>query len=136
MTSRLKSNASDSDVSDRDAANLFYKLFRKSLRTLLGNSTGEAVLLLVKRSLQRDIDEALLKNPREVYDELSRIFGVGTRVLMNVIVSNINKECGLDVKPEKFVELMCSEDRGKLEEMRSIMRLIAKSYKKVIERAC
>lgn len=123
-------NASSSEASIEDVAESFYEVFRRLLYSLLGESVGEAVLTLVKKSIQQDITKAFWENPRRVYDELFKIFGEGTKVLISIIVSRINQECGLDIKPEKLITLMCSGDQGNVNEIHSIMMLIAKSYKK------
>lgn len=121
------SDAPASSASDKDVSNIFYGLLKRILCSSLGESAGRAVLLLITKNLQQDLSRALWENPKNVYDELFKIFGEGTKVLMNIIVSSINQECKLNIKPERFMELMRSENRDAVEELRSIMRLIAKS---------
>ncbi|MEM4922345.1 MAG: hypothetical protein QXU65_05050 [Sulfolobales archaeon] len=84
-------------------------------------------MLLLEKSLQQDLGRALWENPKRIYDELLRMFGEGTRVLMNIIISNINQECKLNIEPGKIMKLMCSENRSDVEELRSIIRLVVKS---------
>ncbi|MEM0317359.1 MAG: hypothetical protein QXO97_05160 [Candidatus Nezhaarchaeales archaeon] len=125
----MTSRESASDVSDAYLAELFYRLFEKLLYSSLGESAGRAVLLLLRKSLQQDVGKALWENPKKVYDELLKIFGEGTKVLINIIVFGIKQVCKLDINSEDFIELMQSENQNSVEKLRSIMRLIAKSYK-------
>ncbi|MEM4603327.1 MAG: hypothetical protein QW794_04290 [Thermosphaera sp.] len=123
----MLSNTSVPEFSSTNIAEHLRGLLRKTFHSLLGESAGEAVVLLLEKSLQQDLGRALWENPKRIYDELLRMFGEGTRVLMNIIISNINQECKLNIEPGKIMKLMCSENRSDVEELRSIIRLVVKS---------
>lgn len=82
----------------------------------------------MKGVLHQDLSKAYGRTPRRFGINYLRFFGEGVRVLMDIMVSNANRKCRLDIKPKRLLELMCSEDRNAIEGLRSIMRLIVKSY--------
>lgn len=107
----------------------FIETFRETSRRIicssLGESAGEAVLFFLREALKRDPFEALWDNPRTVYHEMVRVFGEGAKVLINLIVTNINRECGLNISPEYFLELMRNGNQRSVEELRSFLRKMA-----------
>lgn len=122
-------NTSPLDPSNMSDAEILRELFRKILHSLLGESAGEAVLLLLEKNLQQDLGRTLWEDPGRIYHELFKIFGEGTKVLISIMISRINQEFKLNVESEKIMKLMCSKDQSSAEELRSIMRLIVKLYR-------
>ncbi|MEM1674610.1 MAG: hypothetical protein QXN24_08620 [Candidatus Bathyarchaeia archaeon] len=101
-------------------------VFRRFLCSSLGESAGEAVLFLLGRDFGRDPFEVLWDDPGAFYSALERIFGAGAKVIMNILIAGVNGECGLNMSPERFLELMRS---GSVKEIQSLLREIAESYK-------
>jgi len=125
----MSPNTSSSDISSTSNAEILRELFRKILHSLLGESAGETVLLLLEKNLQQDLGRTLWEDPRRIYYELFKIFGEGTKVLINIMISRINQEFKLNIESEKIMKLACSKDQSSAEELRSIMRLIVKLYR-------
>ncbi|MEM3479840.1 MAG: hypothetical protein QXV74_07360 [Candidatus Bathyarchaeia archaeon] len=67
------------------------------------------------------------EDPGAFYRELERVFGVGAKVLIKLLVSRINSEFGLNMSSERFVELMQRGDESSVEEIRSFLTKIAES---------
>lgn len=108
----------------------FRDVFRRIIYSSLGRSAGEAVMLLLREIIRRDPIEVLWENPKAVYDEMVKIFGEGTKVLISILVSNINKEYGLNMSPERFLELMRDGSQNAVEEMRSLIESVAKARRR------
>lgn len=56
---------------------------------------------------------------------MEKIFGSGTKVLIKFLISRINSEFGLNMKPEHFLELMMNSDQHTIEEICSFLSKIA-----------
>ncbi|MBS7625308.1 MAG: hypothetical protein QXF59_05365 [Candidatus Bathyarchaeia archaeon] len=113
---------------EHSSVKVFREVFRRVLLSSLGESAGEAALFFLRRSLGCDPFEVFWDNPGGFYRELEKIFGVGTKVLIRLLASRINSELGLNIDPERFLELMRSEDRRSAEEIRSLIMKIAELY--------
>ena len=109
---------------------IFGTVLRNILRSSLGESAGEAVLFFLRRGLGRDPFEAFWDNPKSVYQEMVNIFGVGAKILINILVMRINSEFGLNMSSERFVELMQRGDESSVEEIRSSLTKIAELYER------
>lgn len=107
----------------------FRETFRRIVCSSLGESAGEAVIFLIKEALRRDPIEALWDNPSVVYNEMVRLFGEGTKILISILASNINRECGLSVNPEYLLELMRNGSRSAIDEIRSFIESVVKAQR-------
>lgn len=112
--------------SSETSLRVFCTLSRRIIYSMLGESAGKAILFFLQEALRRDPFEVLWENPKAFYDEMSRIFGEGTKVLINILLTNIDRECGLSMNPEHFIEIVQSSNQGSLEEIRSFIRDVAK----------
>ncbi|MEM1997172.1 MAG: hypothetical protein QXZ27_03870 [Candidatus Bathyarchaeia archaeon] len=108
---------------------VFRDVSKRILCSSLGESASEAVLFFLHKGLGRDPFNAFWEDPKAVYCEMERIFGVGARVLINILVAGINREYGLNMSPEHFLEIIRDGDQMAIEEMRSFMRKIAEAHK-------
>lgn len=102
---------------------------REILHSSLGESAGEAILFFLRSNLGRDPFEVLWDDPGAFYREMEKIFGVGAKVLVKLLVSRINSELGLNISPERFLELMQRGDQRSAEEIHSFLTKIADSYR-------
>ncbi|MCX8170733.1 MAG: hypothetical protein N3E47_01995 [Candidatus Bathyarchaeota archaeon] len=108
---------------------VFRNVCRRALHSGLGESAGEAVLFFLHRGLGRDPFNALWEDPKSVYYEMEKIFGVGAKILINLLIAGVNKEYGLNMNHERLLELMRCGDQMSIEEIRSFMRKIAEAHK-------
>lgn len=125
----IPSNTSSVNDSTEIPLEVFREVFRRIVCSSLGESAGEAVIFFIKETLRRDPIEALWENPRAVYDEMVRLFGEGTKILIGILVSNINRECGLSMNPEYFLELMRNGSQSAIDEIRSFIESVAKAQR-------
>ncbi|MCS7116494.1 MAG: hypothetical protein RMJ31_04530 [Nitrososphaerota archaeon] len=109
---------------------VFREICKRTLQSLLGEASGEAVLFLLRKNLGRDPSEVFWEDPGAVYREMERIFGIGAKVLINFLVTKINEKFDLNMNPEHFLDLMRSGDQHSVEEIRSFLAKIAELYKK------
>lgn len=123
------SDAPSVESSAEAPINAFRETSRKIICSSLGESAGEAAIFLLKEALRRDPFEVLWENPREFYEEMVRVFGEGAKVLINVLIISIDREYGLSMRPERFLELMREGNQRALEEIRSFMRMVAEARK-------
>lgn len=86
-------------------------------------------MFFLRRDLGRDPFEVFWDDPGAIYREMEKVFGVGAKVLIKLLVSRINSEFGLNISSERFLELMRSGDQRSIDEMRSFLTKIAESYK-------
>ncbi|MEM1582871.1 MAG: hypothetical protein ABIM44_01545 [candidate division WOR-3 bacterium] len=100
----------------------FRETCRRIIYSSLGESAGKAALLFMQRDLGRDPFDALWEDPRGVYCAMEKIFGRGVKVLVHILVAGINRERGLNISPERFLELMCNGNQSSVEEIRSIVK--------------
>lgn len=112
---------------DRGSIKVFRMVSRRVLCSSLGFSSGKAILFFLKEALGRDPFEVLWENPKAFYDEIVKVFGDGAKILISILVENINLECGLSMSPEHFIEIIQSENQSSLEEIRSFIRMVAES---------
>lgn len=115
---------------DPEEANVgaFREVFKKILSSTFGGLAGETLMFLLKEALGCDPIETLWENPRAVYNEMVRIFGEGAKVLISILVSTIDREYGLDMSPERFLELIYNGSEGALKEIRAFMSSIMRGY--------
>ncbi|MEM2482025.1 hypothetical protein DSO06_00370 [Candidatus Nezhaarchaeota archaeon WYZ-LMO8] len=111
------------------ATKAFREVCKLILYSLLGDSACEATLFYMHRSLGRDSFEVLWDDPKSFYRELEKVFGVGAKILIKLLVSRINSELGLNISPERFLELMCADDQHSIEELRSLITKIVEMYR-------
>ncbi|MCX8170576.1 MAG: hypothetical protein N3E47_01195 [Candidatus Bathyarchaeota archaeon] len=105
-------------------------VFRRALCSSLGESAGEAILFFLRVELGRDPFEVLWEEPKTLYQAMEKILGMGTRVLINALVTRVNWEYGLNMSPERFMELMRSEDQTSHREIRTLLKETAELYRK------
>lgn len=121
----------NSTHSINDSTDILLEVFRWAFRRIvcssLGESAGEAVIFFIKETLRRDPIEVLWENPRAVYDEMVRLFGEGTKILISILILNINREYGLSMDPEYFLELMYNGGQSAINEIRSFIESVAKA---------
>ncbi|MBS7624365.1 hypothetical protein KEJ29_02155 [Candidatus Bathyarchaeota archaeon] len=110
---------------DRSIIMFFRELFREILYSSLGESAGGAVLLFMRINLGRDPYEVIWEDPKTFYHAMERILGAGAKVIINLMVMNINAKYGLNINAEHFIDLMHSSDQRSVEEMRLILKRIA-----------
>ncbi|MEM4982869.1 MAG: hypothetical protein QXK73_04685 [Candidatus Bathyarchaeia archaeon] len=103
-------------------------IFKKTLHSTLGGSASEAVLFFLKKGLSRDPFDVFWEDPRAFYRGMERVFGVGAEVLIKLLVSRINSEFGLNISPGHFLDLMRNGDQSSIEEIRSLIKKVAKLY--------
>lgn len=113
----LKNNCSAIDV--------FRRVCRRILCLSFGESAGEAILFFLQDNLGRDPFEVLWDDPKAFYQALEKIFGAGAKVLINVLVTTINRECGLNFDPEDFLNLIRGGDQRSVEKIRYFMSMVA-----------
>ncbi|MEM1586225.1 MAG: hypothetical protein QXX99_02880 [Candidatus Bathyarchaeia archaeon] len=104
------------------------RVCRQSIYSLLGESAGRALLFFLEKDFERDPFEVLWKDPRTFYSVTKKILGIGTKILINILVDGINKELGSNISPDLFLELMCSGDQKSAEEMRLFLRKAVELY--------
>lgn len=112
------------------ALKVFRRVFKVVLYSSLGKSATEAILFFLQNELERSIFEMLWENPKKVYSAMEKILGAGAKILINLLVTTVNREYGLDMNPDSFIELMCSDDQNSVEEIRSFLKKIAEAYEK------
>jgi len=113
-------------VSDGEVIEFFSRFFRRVLTSSLGESAAEALLLVLRRGLGQEPSELFWENPKEFYSGMEKTVGMGTEVLVKLLVAAINREGNLNIYPDKFIELMRSGDPKSIGEIRSILRRLAK----------
>ncbi|MEM1673346.1 MAG: hypothetical protein QXI56_00540 [Candidatus Bathyarchaeia archaeon] len=104
------------------------EIYKRVFNSLLGESVCEASLFFLYRRLGRDPFEVLWDDPKTFYRELERIFKVGAKVLIKLLVSRINSEFGLNMDPEHFLELMQRGDQISVEKIRLFLKRVAELY--------
>ncbi|MEM2384833.1 MAG: hypothetical protein QXL74_06025 [Candidatus Bathyarchaeia archaeon] len=114
--------------SERRFIEVFRETSRKIICSSLGESAGEAVLFFLREALKCDPFEVLWEDPRAVYYEMMRVLGEGAKVLINLLVTNINRERGLNMSPDHFLELMRNGDQRSVEELRLFLRKMAEVH--------
>ncbi|MEM3955633.1 MAG: hypothetical protein QW424_02625 [Candidatus Bathyarchaeia archaeon] len=109
--------------------NAFREICGQIFYSLLGESAFEATLFFLRRGLGRDPFEVFWNDPKTFYHEMEKVFGVGAKVLIKLLMSRINSEFGLNMSPERFLELMRRGDERSVEEIRSFLIKIAELYR-------
>lgn len=108
---------------------VFIEAFRETSRRIfcssLGESAGEAVIFLLKEAMKSDPFVALWENPKIFYNEMVKVFGEGAKILINLLITTVNQECGLNMDPKHFLDLMCEGSQKSLDEIRSFIRRVA-----------
>ncbi|MEM2151408.1 MAG: hypothetical protein QXG68_07810 [Candidatus Bathyarchaeia archaeon] len=115
--------------SERRFIEVFRETLRKMICSSLGESAGEAVLFFLREALKRDPFEVLWEDPRAVYYEMTKVLGEGAKVLINLLVTNINRECGLNISPDHFLKLMRNGNQRSVEELRLFLRKMAEVHR-------
>ncbi|MEM3715635.1 MAG: hypothetical protein QW145_00555 [Candidatus Bathyarchaeia archaeon] len=86
----------------------FHETCRRIIYSSLSESAGKAALLFMQR-IWGAIHLMLFGRIREEFTALWRRFlGEGMKVLVHILVAGIDRERGLNISPERFLELMCS----------------------------
>lgn len=106
----------------------FRNIFRKILYSSLGESAGEALLFILRMELGRDLVEAFWEDPRVVYQTMEKILGIGTKVLIDILVTRIRQDYGLNIESEYVLDLMRRGDQSSTRGMRFLLRKIVESY--------
>lgn len=112
------------------ALKVLHRVFKRILYSSLGKSATEAILFFLQGELKRNTFEALWENPNMVYCALEKILGVGAKILINLLITTVNKEYGLNINPDSFIELMRSEDQSSVKKIRSFLEKIAETCEK------
>jgi len=101
----------------------------RTLYSLIGEPACKATLFFLYKSLGRDPFEVFWSNPKTFYRELESFLGAGAKVLIELLVSRIDGELGLNMKTEHFLELMQRGDQKSVEEIRSFITRIYEQCK-------
>lgn len=112
------------------ALGVFRRVFKMVLYSSLGKSATEAILFFLQNELERNIFEMLWENPKKVYSAMEKILGAGAKILINLLVTTLNREYGLNMNPDSFIELMCSDDQNSIKKIRSFLKKIAEVHEK------
>lgn len=107
----------------------FREVCKQILCSSLSESACEAALFFLRRGLGRDPFEVFWDNPGVFYRELEKVFGVGARVLIRLLVSRINNEFSLNMNPQRFLELMQRGDQQSIDEIRSFIAKVSELYR-------
>lgn len=110
---------------NRAIIKIFGEICIRAIHSSLGESAGEAVLFFLRRDLGRDPFEVFWEDPKTFYHTMEKIFGAGTKILINLLIAGINRESGLNINPEHFLELMRSGDQSSSDEIRSFLKRVA-----------
>lgn len=110
---------------NRTIIKIFSEICIRIIYSSLGESAGGAILFLLHKDLGRDPFEVFWEDPKTFYHTIEKIFGAGTKVLINLLIAGINRESGLNINPEHFLELMRSGDQSSVEEIRSSLKRAA-----------
>lgn len=113
---------------DSSIAESFREICRRIFCSSLGESAGEAIIFFLRRELKRDPFEMVWEDPKAVYHAMEKTLGVGAKVLINVLVTTINRECGLNMDPERFLDFIRSGNQESIEEIRYFIRRVVESY--------
>ncbi|MGP3702811.1 MAG: hypothetical protein ACKD6N_03430 [Candidatus Bathyarchaeota archaeon] len=112
------------------AVEVFREIFRKIVYSSLGESAGEVLMFFLQKDLGRDPFNIFWENPEAFYYTIKKVFGVGAEVLINLLVGEINKGCGLNINQEHFLELICSGSQGCVEELHNFLKKVAELYRR------
>lgn len=106
----------------------FSEIIQRALQSSFGESASKAIIFILKEALKEDPCEAFWRNPRTVYSTMIDVFGNGTKVLINALIADISRRCGVEMRPEHLIKLIESGDQSSIEEIRSIIRKICQLY--------
>ncbi|MEM3704280.1 MAG: hypothetical protein QXX79_07695 [Candidatus Bathyarchaeia archaeon] len=104
------------------------RMFTDVVSTSLCESAGESIVFVLRNKLGGDPFEALWEHPKAVYDELKKIFGDGTNVLINLWVKAFKKRVETNVDPEEFLRFLQRDDPESVEEVRRMLKELATAY--------
>lgn len=108
----------------------FHRISSKILCSSLGESACKAVLFFLHAELGRNLSEMFWENPKAAYQAMKKVLGIGTKVLISILVTKINQEYGLTMDPKHFLSLMCNGNQNSVEEIRAFLRKVAELYRK------
>lgn len=112
-----------------------HNVFKRILYSSLGESASEALLFILRKELGSDPIETFWKDPKTVYHAMEKTLGAGAKVLINVLITRIGQEYGLNMKPEYFLDLMRRGEQSSIREIRAFLKRIAELHKKKSEKA-
>ncbi len=104
------------------------RMFEEAVGSSLSESAGEAILFVLRSKFRRDPFEVFWESPKTVYEELEKIFGEGTRVLITLLVRGVRKGGGMNVDSEKISSLMRSDDPKSVEELHTLLKELAEFH--------
>lgn len=104
------------------------EICKRILYSMLGESACLAILFFLRKGLSRDPFEVFWDDPKAFYSELKKVLGAGADLLIKLLVSRINSDFGLNMNPERFLELMHNGDQSSIEEIRAFLIRIVESY--------
>jgi hypothetical protein len=113
---------------------VFRRMFSDLVSLSLCESAVDSIVFVLRNRLGGDPFEVFWENPKFVYDELRRIFGDGTNVLINMWVKAFRQRATSNVNPEEFLRHLQSNDPRSIEKVRSMLKELAKSYYETCEK--
>jgi len=108
---------------------VFRDTFKRVLYSSIGESACEAIIFFLHMELNRDPFEVFWENPRTVYHAMEKIFGVGAEILINTFVERVNQEYGLNMRTERFLNLMRNSNQNSIKKVRDFLREIAELHR-------
>ncbi|MCS7114730.1 MAG: hypothetical protein N0A00_04955 [Candidatus Bathyarchaeota archaeon] len=96
-------------------------MFSDVVSTSLSESAVETIIFVLRNKVGGDPFEVFWEHPKVVYEELRKIFGDGTDVLINLWVKAFKQKAESNVDPEKFIR---SLQRGDLESVKEVRRML------------
>lgn len=102
----------------------------ETAESTFGISAGETILFVLRSNFKRNPFEVLWEKPKAVYDELEKIFGDGTKVLINIFVKKVNEKTGLNADVEEILKLMRDNSPQSLDKFRLLLKELVKCYTK------
>lgn len=103
-------------------------MFTDVVSMSLCESAGETIIFVLRNRLRGDPFEVFWERPKAVYEELKRIFGDGTDVLINLWIRAFRQKVEVNVDPEKFMRLFKNSDPKCVEEIRRMLRKLVTAY--------
>ncbi|MEM4701287.1 MAG: hypothetical protein QXZ51_03980 [Candidatus Bathyarchaeia archaeon] len=110
--------------------NVLREMFNDVVSVSLSESAAETIIFVLRSRLGGDPFEVLWERPRAVYEELKRVFGDGTDVLIGLWVKAFKRRAETDVDPEKFLQLLQQGSSESVKEIRQMLRELATAYHK------
>lgn len=108
--------------------NVLREIFSDVVSASLSESAVETIIFVLRNRLGGDPFEVLWERPKAVYEELKKVFGDGTDVLIGLWVKAFKRRTETDVDPEKFLQLLRQGGSESVKEIRRMLRELATAY--------